>query len=226
MTTKLCKSCLTYLPLEAFNKGGRKDDPEYRRPRCKKCEPVKKGLCACGRVKTKSSYKCIACCDRDQPDPKQCHGCKRWFPLAEYSWRPSGHGGKKRRSRCKSCGCASAKQHRKNNPEQTREAKKRWNSANPERVLRTAKRAVWRRKGFDPDEIEKAIKKANNMCRICGLGKPDVKLCMDHCHTKNLFRGIICTKCNSGLGLFRDDKVTLINAIKYLEEFECKHKDV
>lgn len=52
-------------------------------------------------------------------------------------------------------------------------------------------------------------------CEICG---DEVTLVWDHCHTTNEFRGWLCSLCNIGLGIFRDDADRLNKAIKYLNE--------
>jgi hypothetical protein len=65
-------------------------------------------------------------------------------------------------------------------------------------------------------ELEKL---QNGKCAICG-GEPKfpkVRLCVDHCHTTGLFRGLLCGHCNTALGLFKDDISSLKNAIRYLE---------
>jgi len=43
---------------------------------------------------------------------------------------------------------------------------------------------------------------------------------VDHCHDKQVVRGILCSNCNRGLGLFYENKNTLLRAIKYLENTE------
>ena len=50
------------------------------------------------------------------------------------------------------------------------------------------------------------------------------KLCIDHCHDTNEFRGILCHKCNVALGLLEDNTKTLTKLINYLnkEKNECK----
>lgn len=54
-------------------------------------------------------------------------------------------------------------------------------------------------------------------CKICN--RPTVKLVVDHCHTTNKVRGLLCHSCNMGLGKFYDDPRLLKSAIKYLETF-------
>lgn len=55
-------------------------------------------------------------------------------------------------------------------------------------------------------------------CAICKMSIIDNKrnLSVDHCHKLKLVRGLLCTKCNFGLGYFNDDEELLNKAIKYL----------
>ena len=42
---------------------------------------------------------------------------------------------------------------------------------------------------------------------------------IDHCHNTGKIRGLLCHKCNTGLGLLNENIETLKNAIKYLEGY-------
>ena len=50
-------------------------------------------------------------------------------------------------------------------------------------------------------------------CVICGDETP---LVVDHSHTNHKIRGMLCNRCNQGLGLFRDDPELLEYARIYL----------
>ena len=66
------------------------------------------------------------------------------------------------------------------------------------------------------------------VCKICN--KPEVRvdgasgklrdLSVDHCHATNAVRGLLCSSCNTGLGLFKDNPDLLKAAIEYLSQPE------
>ena len=55
----------------------------------------------------------------------------------------------------------------------------------------------------------------HNLCKICSKEK---QLMVDHCHTTGKVRGLLCGKCNKGLGHFKDDIQVIKNIITYLGE--------
>lgn len=55
-------------------------------------------------------------------------------------------------------------------------------------------------------------------CAICSKREIYKELSIDHCHITGKVRGLLCTKCNMGLGLFEDNTDLLILAATYLEE--------
>lgn len=75
--------------------------------------------------------------------------------------------------------------------------------------------------GLTQAQIDEMFKSQGGLCKIC-KGLPDVgrwkKLHIDHDHRTGKVRGLICMKCNHGLGSFADSIESLKSAIKYLEE--------
>ena len=60
----------------------------------------------------------------------------------------------------------------------------------------------------------------NGLCAICKR-KPKKKLGVDHCHVTGVVRGLLCNKCNSGLGFYEDNPAFLRTATAYLEVFRA-----
>ena len=60
------------------------------------------------------------------------------------------------------------------------------------------------------------VKKQKGLCKICKSDGGGRSLHVDHCHTTGKVRGLLCSNCNTGLGLFKDNVDLLKKAIKYL----------
>lgn len=82
------------------------------------------------------------------------------------------------------------------------------------------------RTGIDIDKYNILLKKQNNKCKICNLTEKENKkrFSIDHCHTSGFIRGLLCNKCNQGLGYFKDNIELLTNAIIYLNNNLEKEK--
>lgn len=59
-----------------------------------------------------------------------------------------------------------------------------------------------------------AGRKLPTHCELCGK---ESKLCFDHDHKSGKFRGWICRKCNTALGMTEDNVQTLALMIKYVK---------
>jgi len=62
------------------------------------------------------------------------------------------------------------------------------------------------------------LEEQNNLCKICGKDKSLFKrrFSVDHCHKTGRNRGLLCLKCNMGLGAYDEDIDTMHKAIEYL----------
>jgi len=57
----------------------------------------------------------------------------------------------------------------------------------------------------------------NNLCAICESSFDKVRACVDHSHETGEIRGLLCDRCNKGLGMFKDSQELLTKAIAYLK---------
>lgn len=125
--------------------------------------------------------------------------------------------------------------------EQNREKARRYRELNSNRAKERDQLAYYKRRETDPEQVQAAQSKSNaayrlrskgltpdaeailleqqsGVCAICG--KPDKrKLSIDHCHETGAIRGLLCRRCNLGLGCFGDDVEALKKAIEYLERY-------
>lgn len=77
--------------------------------------------------------------------------------------------------------------------------------------------------GINLDDYNTLFSNQNGKCKICDRHLDEVNggkkkyLCVDHCHASGKIRGLLCDKCNRGIGLFNDDKTLLLKAVQYLK---------
>lgn len=102
-------------------------------------------------------------------------------------------------------------------PERNRSRVKAWQKANP--IKHAAKTTAHFRKkkyGLGADELNAMLHKQEGLCGICH--QPfGVTPHVDHDHATGIVRGLLCGPCNRGLGMFKDSKIFLLNAIRYLK---------
>lgn len=75
------------------------------------------------------------------------------------------------------------------------------------------RRSLQYRYGLTVEQYDAMMASQNGACAIC---KSVVPLVVDHSHTTNEVRGLLCNNCNGGIGLLRDDVTVLTSAITYL----------
>lgn len=71
-------------------------------------------------------------------------------------------------------------------------------------------------------EYNEMFSKQEGKCAICGVHQTDLArpLYVDHCHVTGTIRGLLCNRCNLGLGHFREDTILIEEAKKYLEKYD------
>lgn len=104
----------------------------------------------------------------------------------------------------------------RDDPGKQRKRSLKWQRDNPEKKRITVLKSLY---GLNEDEYRNLLDKTRGVCPICKNGF-DYKthfICVDHDHLTGAVRGLICRRCNSGLGFFTDDPNIFMNAIKYLK---------
>ena len=70
--------------------------------------------------------------------------------------------------------------------------------------------------GITVEQKNEILFNQKEMCAICFCKLSITGSHVDHDHLTDKIRGLLCSNCNTGLGLFKDSEVNLQNAIKYL----------
>jgi hypothetical protein len=135
---------------------------------------------------------------------------------------------------------AKAKAHRLKNKEKINAANAEYREKYPERVKESRQKYMDGPKAVPTymneylkrnykitlEEYNEILRFQNEVCRICK--KPDTRntkkrryfpLVVDHNHKTGEVRGLLCSNCNTALGLFNEDENSMSNAISYLREF-------
>jgi hypothetical protein len=93
---------------------------------------------------------------------------------------------------------------------------RKWHRENKERTRQRKRLDFY---GLSPERFDAMLVSQSGCCAICNVHHSQMNqaLNVDHCHKTNQVRGLLCNKCNRGLGLFNDDIYKMNVAIKYLE---------
>lgn len=110
---------------------------------------------------------------------------------------------------------AHKKTQRARNPEKDKEYKRNWIARNPEKAREISRRKTAKRHGLSFEQYDAFM--SRTLCEICASPTRKHKRCLDHCHTSGKVRGMLCMKCNMGLGLFNDNPTKMLAAASYLK---------
>lgn len=100
--------------------------------------------------------------------------------------------------------------------EEAQQAGRDYYAANAEHCKAVQRRGHYHRKyGCTPEFKEQLLESQGGVCAICGK-VADGKWHLDHEHGTGRIRGVLCSRCNQGLGLFGDDPEVCSAAADYL----------
>lgn len=164
-------------------------------------------------------------------ETRKCIRCKELLPLDSFNKDPRYKSGLK--STCKPCLSEYQISYRKTDKhkeyleatrEKRREQKKEWQKSRKDEDKDYYKNKSLRtRYGISPEEYNKLFMDQEGKCKICGCEETTVangitrSLAVDHNHTSGVIRGLLCRKCNTAIGLLKEDKLLLLKAVEYLD---------
>jgi len=125
-----------------------------------------------------------------------------------------------RRSRIKNKDKIRERQRKwlKDNAESHREYSRQWYLDNKTRVKDLQLQRIH---GISLDEYYSLLSDQSGVCAICKSPDP-IKgdhFHVDHCHSTNQVRGLLCAHCNVGIGHFKDSHDLLEEAVRYIRRF-------
>lgn len=72
--------------------------------------------------------------------------------------------------------------------------------------------------GISKDDFDSLYKAQKGKCVICDQKKTEKEMVVDHDHSTENVRGLLCSSCNLMLGHGKDNPKVLINAARYIED--------
>lgn len=123
------------------------------------------------------------------------------------------------RGRCRKCAVIySSSTKRRMSRGDRREESRRYREKHKEAIRLYHRRyCLLKKYGLTPEEYQKLWEIQDGLCAICN--KRDASF-IDHNHITGCVRGLLCSQCNSGLGMFCDDGEILLRAERYLKLHE------
>ena len=146
-----------------------------------------------------------------RPATKYCAKCDDDKPLTAFSKQSRAKDGKA--TYCKTC---------------YGKMTKRWARANRARRNQNNLLSKLQKLGLSFDAYEEMFEVQEGKCAICmkpetkrdGRSGELIKLAIDHDHDAGQVRRLLCSNCNTGLGLFKDNPELLETAAAYLRQFQ------
>ena len=144
---------------------------------------------------------------------KKCPCCKQTKGLFDFAIRLSGERVGQPVAHCKTCNSEKQKERKARDPSIYRRVE--W----PSKLKNIY--------GITVDDYYKMLENQGGGCAICGTRVPSQRarkyaktemFFVDHCHSTGKVRGLLCSRCNRGLGYFDDNPSRLEMAAAYLKE--------
>jgi hypothetical protein len=175
-----------------------------------------------GTLRYQSNRGCVTC----QETRRQARRKADTYPKEKYHGQPCGTcGGTERypQGNCVPC-CKKKALALRTSPsgqEYSRAYMRKRRAENPEWAAAVAHKGKMRKYGITPEDYARMLTEQGGVCDICGgTCGTGTRLAVDHCHTVNKVRGLLCRTCNTAIGLLKEDPELFSRAVAYLN----KHK--
>ena len=162
---------------------------------------------------------------------KLCSKCRETKPLKDYSNDKSTSDGLSQY--CRFCRAVIQKRYYNNHKDviaaKASLCQKRWSPEKRAKIVarrretyikkapEIRKNNLWYMYGLTVEQYEAMVEAQKGLCAICSQPAAGKKRGhVDHCKKTKKIRGILCTKCNTGIGLLGDDPKRLLLAVAYL----------
>jgi len=159
----------------------------------------------------------------------RCKPCRTEYNKARKAYRDNWY--KENRERL----IVLNKQYVEENRERITAYKAQWYLENKERMNEKSKqhyqnsdrdllrdRELQKNYGISLAQRNQLLEEQGGGCAICGATEDltGKELAVDHCHRTEIVRGILCSLCNTGIGMLGDDSQSVEKDLKYLIEAE------
>lgn len=145
-------------------------------------------------------------------DEKICHKCGQKKTQVHFHKNKNNHTGLAHS--CKECYKAYWKSYYAKNKNTLNRRGKLHRQRYPEQHATYERK---KRYGLTEQEYTALLDQQEHRCKIC-LCIFDNNIHVDHCHSTKKVRGLLCSTCNTGLGMLKENIDHLQRAILYLQE--------
>jgi hypothetical protein len=101
-----------------------------------------------------------------------------------------------------------------------REYMREYRNKNPHLAVKKREGRLLKQYNLTPEEFTFMVLEQGGVCAVCEL-VPSA-LFVDHNHQTGEVRGLLCQKCNSGIGFLGDSLKSLEKAVNYLKRTDSK----
>lgn len=107
-----------------------------------------------------------------------------------------------------------------NNKERNSKTNKEWKENNKDKLRQMKRKATIAKYGLSVEEYDKMLEEQNHCCYLCKKHKTSFtkELFIDHNHNTGKVRKLLCSLCNTAIGMIEINNLSISDIEKYLTE--------